>query len=197
MPDAQFLTTAGRGLAEIIHDIKPDQLDAPTPCADYDVRKLLNHLLFWGPSLEGAGRKEAVPPPAASDADVDLTVGDWAGALAAHLDRTIATWSAPTAWTGETSIFGPTKVPAPVIGRMVITELTVHSWDLAQATGQRPERDAALIDYVHAEVSATADQGRRMGAYGPEFTVPTTASTLDKLLGMTGRDPAWTSLWTG
>ncbi|MGP4021274.1 TIGR03086 family metal-binding protein [Saccharopolyspora sp. 5N708] len=191
MSDAQFMARAAAALVEIIRRIKPDQLDARTPCTDYDVRGLVNHLLFWGPSLEGAGRKEIVPPDGA-EADVDLTGGDWAAALEAHLDRTVATWSEPGAWAGTTHMGGPTELPASLVGGMVVGELVVHGWDLAKATGQQLVVDDDLVEYVHGEIAKTAEQGRQMGVYGPAVAVPDTSSTLDRTLGRTGRNPAWT-----
>jgi uncharacterized protein (TIGR03086 family) len=189
MSNASFVAAAATVLEEILGNIKPDQLEAPTPCRDRDVRAMLNHLLFWGPSLEGAARKEAVPPPAEDEADVDLTAGDWAAALGAQLDRITEAWSAPSAWEGSTRMGGPMELPAPLIGGMVVGELVVHGWDLARATGQRPEWDGDLLEYLLGEVAATAEQGREMGVYGPAVAVPETAPTLDRVLGLTGRDP--------
>lgn len=179
-------------LSEIIHAIEPDQLKAKTPCAEYDVRTLLNHLLFWGPSLEGAGRKETVPPPAAAEANVDLTQGDWAAALDAHLDRTVQAWSAPAAWEGTTHLGGPTELPASLVGGMAVGELVVHGWDLARATGQRLAVDEDIVEFLCEEIAKTAAQGRAMGAYGPEVAVSISSSMLDRVLGLTGRRPDWT-----
>ncbi|MEV5544423.1 TIGR03086 family metal-binding protein [Saccharopolyspora shandongensis] len=192
MSEAQFLTRAAASLREVVRNIKPDQLDAPTPCAEYDVRKLMNHLLFWGPSLEAAARKETVPPPAGAEQDLDLTGGDWAADLAALLDRTAGSWSEPSAWEGTTHMGGPTEMPASLVGGMIVVELVVHGWDLAKATGQRVAPDGDVLDYVHDEVAKTAEQGRAMGVYDAEVTIPDTASTLDRILGRTGRNPAWT-----
>ncbi|MCI2423361.1 TIGR03086 family metal-binding protein [Saccharopolyspora sp. K220] len=191
MSDAQFLARAAAALAGIIRDTKPDQLDARTPCTEYDVRGLVNHLLFWGPSLEGAGRKETVPPPDGAEADVDLTGGDWAAALEAHLDRTVAAWSEPGAWEGTTHMGGPTELPASLVGGMVVVELVVHGWDLAKGTGQTLALDDDLVAYVHDEVEKTAAQGRQMGVYGAEIEVPQASSTLDRTLARTGRNPIW------
>jgi uncharacterized protein (TIGR03086 family) len=185
-----FIARAAEPLVGIIRDIKPSDLAAQTPCAEYDVRKLLNHLLFWGPSLEGAARKELVPPPAEAESELDLTAG-WAEALETQLERTATAWSAPSAWDGVTHMGGPTELPSDLVGGMVVTELLVHGWDLARATGQHPDWDGKLVEYVHQEVVHTAAQGREMGVYGPEVTVPPSASTLDRVLGLTGRDPAW------
>lgn len=184
------LSNAAESMATIVRNISADQLPAPTPCADYDVRALVNHLLFWGPSLEAAGRKEIVPPPAATESDVDLTEGDWAATLTAQLDRTATTWSAPAAWEGATRFTGP-ESPATAIGGMIVIELCVHAWDLASATGQALVLDDDLLAFLHDEVTASAEMGRQYGVYGPEVAVPVDAATLDRILGLTGRDPAW------
>ena len=192
MPDVPLMARAAAPLVEVIRTIRPDQLGAPTPCAEYDVRKLVNHLLFWGPSLEGAARKENVPPPAGAETDLDLTGGDWATALEDQVARTVAAWSRPAAWEGTTHMGGPTELPASLVGGMVVGELVVHGWDLARATGQRPVWDDDLVEYLHEEVVQTAEVGRQMGVYGPEVAVPASASALDRTLARTGRDPAWT-----
>jgi uncharacterized protein (TIGR03086 family) len=192
MSNAQFIARAAAPLAEIIRSITPDQLGCRTPCAEYDVRELANHLLFWGPCLEGAARKESVPLPAETETDVDLIGGSLVTALEAHLDRIVAAWSLPGAWQGSTQLGGPMELPAPQIGGMVVAELVVHGWDLARATGQDLTLDDDLLEYLHEEVAKTAEQGREMGVYGPEATLPATAPLMDRILGLTGRDPGWT-----
>jgi len=181
-------STAAEAMAAIVRTITPDQLTSPTPCPEFDVRGLVGHLLRWGPSLAGAGRKVVVPPP---ESGVDLTAGDWRGDLLAHLDDLVSAWAPPAAWEGDTRVVGPTATPARLIGGMVVTELTVHAWDLAAATGQSPSLDDELLAYLHDEVAGGAEQARQMGFYGPEVPVPADAPTLDRVLGLTGRDPAW------
>lgn len=190
MIDAQWPARAAAPLAGLIRDITPDQLSTQTPCAEYDVRKLVNHLLFWGPSVDGAGRKEAVAPPAGAETDLDLTRGDWRAALDAQVERTVATWSRPGAWEGTTHM-GAAELPAPLVGAMVVGELVLHGWDLARATGQHPAWDDDLIAYLHEETAKNAGNGREMGFYGPEVPIPASSPLLDRLLGLTGRDPAW------
>ncbi|MFD1932147.1 MULTISPECIES: TIGR03086 family metal-binding protein [Nonomuraea] len=192
MSGEELMARAAAPLMEIVRGIEPDQLDARTPCAEYDVRKLVNHLLFWGPSLEGAGRGEIVPPPAGAETDVDLTAGDWTAALEANVERVVAAWSRAAAWEGTTHMGGPTELPASLVGGMIMGELIVHGWDLARATGQSLTWDDDLMDYVHDEVGKNAEQGRAMGVYGPAVAVDDAAPVLDRVLGLTGRDPAWT-----
>lgn len=185
------LSNAAEGMAAVARVITDDQLANKTPCAEYDVRGLVNHLLFWGPSLAGGGRKESVPPPAAAESDVDLAAGDWRGHLLALLDDITSSWAPPSAWEGETSMVTSHPLPAPVLGDMIVGELAVHGWDLAVATGQRLDLPADLLAHLHEAVFAGVEQGRQMGMYGPEVTVPADAPALDRILGLTGRDPAW------
>jgi len=189
MSREQLIDKAVATASEVVENINPDQLAEPTPCAEFDVRALLNHLLFWGPSLNAAARKAPVPPPAASEADVDLTAGDWASDLGVLLRDRAAAWGEPSAWTGTTTLGGPQEMPAEVIGAMVLGETVVHTWDLAKATGQAPAWDAELLEFVHADLVLTASVGRDMGLYGPEVPVPSDAPLIERILGLTGRTP--------
>lgn len=175
------MSTAAGALAEIVRAIEPDQLTNPTPCTEFDVRELVHHLLHWGPSLEGAGRKENVPP---SDVDTE----DWRDALLAQLTRTVDAWTPPSAWEGDTHMG-----PARVIGEMIVGEFVTHAWDLARATGQPLDLPEELLAYAYDGIAAGADQAREMGIYGPEVPVAADAPLFDRLLGVTGRDPAWVS----
>lgn len=188
MRDHSSIAKAAAPIVDVVRAIRPDQLAAPTPCHDFDVRGLVNHLLYWGPSLEGAARKESVPPPA----ETDVVDERWAQRLEEQVDRLVDAWGDPSAWEGTTRMGGDYELPAAMVGGMVLGELVVHGWDLGRATGQDPRWDTDVLASVLDEVAASADQGREMGVYGPEVAVPATASTLDRALGLTGRDPQWT-----
>jgi uncharacterized protein (TIGR03086 family) len=188
MSGDQLFKHATAPVIDVVKGIRADQLGGPTPCAEFDVRKLLNHLLYWGPSLEGAARKETVPPPATPESEMDIPA-DWQGRLVGQLETLTGSWSDPAAWEGTTHMGGPTEMPAALVGGMVTGEVVIHGWDLAKATGQDLEFDAELLAYVHKEVESGAEWGRDMGVYGPEVPVPADARTLDRILGLVGRDP--------
>lgn len=191
MHGSSLLATAAVPTIEIVRDIREKHLDAATPCSEFTVRQLINHLLFWGPSLEGAARRESVRRPADNEREVDLTDGDWAVKLETNIDRLVTAWGAASAWEGSASM-GAQEMPASFVGGMVVTELVVHGWDLGRATSQAPIWDDDILDFVLREVVNTAELGRQGGVYGPEVAVPAGSSTLDHLLGLTGRDPRWT-----
>jgi uncharacterized protein (TIGR03086 family) len=83
-------------------------------------------------------------------------------------------------------------MPAPAMAAVALDELVVHGWDLAVATGQPysvSDADAqACISFAGA-VGESPDE--RAGLYGPRVAVPADAPVLDRLLALTGRDPAW------
>jgi uncharacterized protein (TIGR03086 family) len=167
----------------VLRAITDDQLAARTPCADFDVRALLTHLLTWGPTLVGSAYGRSVPP-------ADSVTGDWRDGLEHHLDQVVAGWSRPEAWRGTTPM-ATIELPAATVGGMVVGELVVHGWDLARATDRWPDWPEALLGPLHEEIARTAAQGREMHVYGPEVPVSAGATTLDRLLGVTGRDPQW------
>ncbi len=181
-PETSYLAPAVAPTAAVVRAVPADRLDAPTPCGDWTVRQLVAHLLEWGPVLEAAARKE---PAAPAPADVDLD------RLEAQLAALAVAWSRPEAWAGVTRVGGPTELPASMIGGMVVGEIVVHGWDLARATGQDVEWPVDLLEYLHNEVEKTADMGREMGVYGAPVPVADTAPILDRVLGLTGRDPGW------
>lgn len=185
------LSNAADAMSVVVRAMTDDQLTNKTPCTEYDVRGLINHLLFWGPSLAAAGRKESLPQPATAESDVDLAAGDWRGRLLDLLDDIRSSWAPPSAWEGETSMGTPQLLPAPVMGDMIVGELAVHGWDLAVATGQRLDLPADLVAHLHDAMLAGVEQGREMGMYGPQIAVPADAPVFDRILGLTGRDPAW------
>ncbi|MFD0199265.1 MULTISPECIES: TIGR03086 family metal-binding protein [Saccharothrix] len=190
MSREQLIDKAVATASEVVGNVKPDQLDAPTPCTEFDVRELVNHLLFWGPSLSAAGRKQPAPPlPAAAEADVDLTAGDWTADLLGLLRDRAEAWAEPSAWEGTTTLGSPQALPAAMIGAMVLGETVVHTWDLAQATGQVVSWDADVLEFLHADLLETAPMGREMGLYGPEVEVPADAPLIDRIVGLTGRRP--------
>jgi uncharacterized protein (TIGR03086 family) len=188
---SSLLIPAAREFKHLATSVGEDQMSMPTPCAEYDVRGLVNHLLFWGPWLEAAARKAPAPAEARGESEVDLTTGAWAVALEKQVDGLVDALGFPGAWEGVTKMGGG-ELPASMIGEMVLGEFVVHAWDLAKATGRHWDCDDEVAAGAYAAMAGMADQGRRMAVFGAEVPVPASAPPLERLLGLTGRDPAWT-----
>src|SRR6187431_2264085 len=103
-----LVTLAVAPMRTVLRGITDDQLAAPTPCAEFDVRALLGHLLTWGPTLVGSAYGRAVPPASTSG-------DDWRDGLERQLDAVIAGWSRPEAWRGTTSM-ATLELPAATVG---------------------------------------------------------------------------------
>lgn len=193
MPDFD-LTPATRVLAELVEAVPDSSLGAPTPCAGHSVGDLLDHIGGLSIAFAIAATKEELPDgPMAPSADAANLPEDWRTELPIRLDALATAWQDPAAWDGMTTA-GPLEMPAPVAALVALDEVVVHGWDLAQATAQPFAADPTLLGAVHGFVSEFSGPGReadREGLFGPEVPVPDDAPLLDRVLGLTGRDPGW------
>jgi len=188
------LTPAADELAVLVAGVADDQLSAPTPCEAMDVATLLDHIGGLSLAFTAAAAK-AIPPGATSPPEADgATIGDgFRTDIAERLRALASAWRDPEAWTGMT-VAGGLELPGEVGGLVALDELVLHGWDLAVATGQAFEVDPDAAEAVLGFVSSFAGPGHddeRTGLFGPEVTVADDAPLLDRILGMAGRDPAW------
>jgi uncharacterized protein (TIGR03086 family) len=87
---------------------------------------------------------------------------------------------------------GGVEIPGEIAGVVALDEVVVHGWDLARASGQPYECDPGVLEVVHGFVSQFADQPEaREGLFGPVVELSSSAPLLDRVIGLTGRDPAW------
>ena len=70
-----------------------------------------------------------------------------------------------------------------------VEDLVIHKWDLAKATNQDTSLDAGLAEFAYEVLAPMVEAYRRGGFYGPEATLPITASIQEKLLALSGRQP--------
>jgi uncharacterized protein (TIGR03086 family) len=185
----------------VLDGVQPEQLDLPTPCPDVDVRTLQRHLVMVLQRVAAAGR--GIPPfewPTEPQLADDEVRGAWDAA--AHdiaavwtddvLERTIA-----LPWT--------TLVGAAVLA-IYTNEVTVHTWDLATATGQRPAWDPDVLAVCEAAIHAELPDAERRAMwdavaaqlpsgvpwadpFADAVDVPADASAIDRLVAWNGRQP--------
>lgn len=182
---------ATTAVAEVVAGIRDDQLDAPTPCPDYSVADLLDHLAGLSLAFTDAARKQSGPGGEGGAGDASRLDADWRTSIPARLAGLADAWSAPAAYDGLTYA-GPIEMPAPVAAQVALDEVVVHGWDLARATGQPYDPDAAAVEISLAFASSfETPPGAGDGPFGPPVPVPADAPALDRLIGATGRDPGW------
>ncbi|WP_328924178.1 TIGR03086 family metal-binding protein [Streptomyces sp. NBC_00190] len=184
-PDlAAAVALAGRTLAAV----RPDQYDLPTPCTEFDVRRLSSHLVGVLRRIAVIGRGED-PFSVPSFAD-ELADGEWAAAWEPAAREAARVWADPGVLGRDLRLPMGVK-PGAVAAAVYANELTLHTWDLATATGQRPDWDAGLlerlVEVVRRALPAEARGGRI--PYGEVVPVAEDASALDRLVAWSGRRP--------
>ncbi|MFF3842177.1 TIGR03086 family metal-binding protein [Streptomyces sp. NPDC001930] len=181
-----LLRSAAAQATPLVRGIADTSLGAPTPCAEYDVRALLNHLLGVVVHFQALAAKQ----PADLSATTDwLADADWRDRFEAETGKLVEAWSAPGAEEGTT---GGMAMPARTVGSMVLLDLTVHAWDLARATGRSFTPDPGVVDGLVEEVERMAPMARKMGVFGEAVDLPGDSTVFERLLATTGRDPhAW------
>lgn len=77
---------------------------------------------------------------------------------------------------------------------VALNEVLVHGWDIAAASGQRFIADLTLVEAAYGFVRASAEENPEgsAGLFGPPVSVPEKAPLVDRLIGLSGRDPGWT-----
>ncbi len=183
----------------VIVGIRADQLANPTPCSEMDVRTMLGHLVGVLDRIAALGEGNdpfAVPETFASD---DGWVDAWA-ASARH---------AADAWSDDAVLEQPMALPwiqgtgADVLASY-FSELTVHTWDLATATGQQPDWDDTVVsaalaerDFLPAEnrlalfqeISASMGLDDVAVPFADAVAVSDDSPAIDRLVAWNGRDP--------
>ncbi|HEX2074215.1 MAG TPA: TIGR03086 family metal-binding protein [Geodermatophilus sp.] len=172
----------------VVAGVRDDQLAGPTPCEGTSVAALLDHLV--GLTLAFRMAAEKTPPPGGPSASADDLAPDWRTRLPRQLDELVAAWRDPAAWEGFTEA-GGVRMPAPAMAVVALDEVLVHGWDLAAATGQEYTADPASVEACLGFVAQAAAGPPQPGLFGPPVPVPDDAPAMDRLLGLTGRDPAW------
>jgi len=181
-------------MADLIAQVPDDLLDEPTPCPAYTLGDLVDHVSGLALAFTAAARKAPVPgAPERASGDASRLGTDWRNRLARELDALAEAWRDPAAWTGATRA-GGIDLPGEVAGLVALDEVVVHGWDVARASGQPYAVDGDLLEVVHGFLAPLAQPGQesmRDDIFGPAITVPADAPLLDRVIGLTGRDPAW------
>jgi uncharacterized protein (TIGR03086 family) len=188
------LGPATRQLTRLVEEVRDDQLTAPTPCPDYSLGDLLDHVHGLALAFSAAARKEQLPVGDQAPAgDASQLPEDWRAAIGRRLEELAVAWRDETAWEGLTTVAGVT-LPAADMAAVAMDEVVVHGWDVARASGQELflEDDALTParEFV-AMMSGPGSEEARGQAFGPALPVPDGASALDQVIAGNGRNPAW------
>jgi len=169
----------------VMAQVRPEHLDRPTPCTDWNVRELVNHTIgvMHGIACGVSGQ------PGSGDDITDFTAGDGAeAAFEQAVATSLAAWAAEGVFEGPVNI-GAGEMPAEVaIGINVLDTLT-HAWDLDEALGLDRSMDPAVAEAALAASKMIVSDDLRPGRFAPEVAIADDAPAHDRLAAFLGRTP--------
>ena len=167
----------------IVDGVTPEQMDAPTPCREWDVRALLDHMtgavMMFGQALTG------VSGPSPAD---DVVGRDPAETFRQATRTTLGAWRQPGAM--ERTLKLPMgEVPGALAININLMDAYVHGLDLAVATGQEDKVEPEMAESALALAKEMGlDKFRMPGVFGPEVPCAETATPHRRLLAFLGRN---------
>ncbi|MDA3647454.1 TIGR03086 family metal-binding protein [Saccharopolyspora indica] len=181
---SRSLDQIGRQVAAV----RPDELGNRTPCTDYDVRALLGHVVsvLRRLALAGAGTDFSEVPGVVVGIDDD----GWSDAFARARDEVERVWGDDEVLDRAVDLKWAT-MPGRTVLDAYTHEFTIHSWDLAHATGRLADLDPDLATRALEVLPTFAPPETRSaeGTFAPVVQVPEDADTYTRLAAYTGRHP--------
>ena len=177
--------------ARLVDNVPPGQMSLPTPCAEWDVRALLAHLV--GGNLRWAAMARGEPlqhgPARGSGPSADLLGNDPASSYRRSATALQEAWQDPTL-LDQTFDLPIGALPGQAAMRLRLVETVVHAWDLAQATGQRPAFDPAAVREAWQFTVTTLPACRPADSpFAAPVPVADDAPEIDRLAAYLGRTP--------
>jgi uncharacterized protein (TIGR03086 family) len=186
------LEPAASEMSHLIGRVLDEMLGWATPDPGYSLGDLIDHVGEQALAFTVAATKDVDPlsGPAAVG-DIARLGADWRTRIPRDLAALGAAWDDPAAWDGATRA-GGVDLPGRVAGVVGLTELVVHGWDIAVASGQRLDPDQDALVAVHGFLAQVRfDDPVTAGGFGPVVAVPADRPLLDQVIGLSGRDPDW------
>lgn len=197
MTDAQSTPSARslipgevRHFTELVEAVRADGWTLPTPCADWSVAQLVNHVVsehMWAPHILGGETIDAVGDRYDGDLLGEDPLGAWRAAVAGSVP---AFEALPTDDQPVHLSFG--TVPADEYCNQMLLDLVVHGWDLARGIGAESSPDPAAVARTLGYSRANAELIVASGMFDEPVTTDSD-DDLDQLVALLGRSPAWTS----
>jgi uncharacterized protein (TIGR03086 family) len=182
-----YMTECAAEAARVARAVTAGRLSGSTPCAEWDLRTLVNHwVLYTSHGLEHRALREQLSD-ALTGRDFTSDPG-WAQRYADQLDRAVTAWADPAVWEGEVDL-GGAKMPAGEVASMIVKEMAVHGWDVATATGQEFRVSDGAGRLVLDVVETHGDLYRRYDGFADPVAVSADAPVFERALAASGRDP--------
>ena len=172
----------------VLVQVQAGQLAAPTPCASWDARALIEHFIgSAGWAATAIGGPEAADQEAA---DQGFAVGDFVAAYDQGIKGALAAFGTEGALEKAVTLpWG--EFSGAALMWLAVNDQFVHGWDLARAIGHDTDLDSGLADELLVRGQAWITDAYRgpdgTGLFGPSVKAPTRASSADRLAAFLGR----------
>jgi uncharacterized protein (TIGR03086 family) len=171
----------------VIDGVEPSQLGNATPCTEWTVRDVINHVVGGATMFAECVEQGSVPDDRLGQLMGGDNLGDdYKGAYHAAAERASAAFSGEGALEKVVKLpFG--EMPAGVALNIAVMDVMTHALDVAKATGQTVNDDELLETALTIGRQLITDDFRRPGVFGAEQPAPPNASAADQLLAFAGR----------
>jgi len=164
---------------QVVDAVTADQWAAATPCTDWTAADLLRHLVLGNSRFAAAVSGDPLPEDAGPDSGLPAAYRESGAAL-------LAAFGAPGALERIVTVpFG--TVPGSVALHLRVTEILVHGWDLAKATGQSAEFPADVAEQELAFSRSALEQLPPDRPFAPPQPVAQDAPAIERLVACLGR----------
>ncbi|MFN2477638.1 MAG: TIGR03086 family metal-binding protein [Pseudonocardiaceae bacterium] len=170
-----------------VRSVRAEQWGNSTPCTEWDVRALVNHLVteqLWAPLLLDGATIDDIGDRFDGDQLGDDPVAAWASAAVAAREA----FAAPGALRRSVELsYG--RRPAQGYCQEMTMDLTVHAWDLARGIAADERLDPELVSDVLAFIESQVEQLAGSGLFAPPVALADDADAQTRLLALLGRRP--------
>ncbi|WNG92655.1 TIGR03086 family metal-binding protein [Mycobacterium sp. ITM-2016-00318] len=182
-PPTDELESAEASLAvlqSVLHPIADDDLSKQTPCREFDIAGLTDHLMNSITVIGGAAGAQLPDRDSADSVERQVVAAARPALDAWHrrgLDGTVQ--------------FGDNEAPARTMAAILSLEFLVHAWDYATSMGRKVDAPDSLSDYViELAKGVITPEGRNTAGFDDPIDIAADARSLHKLVAYTGRNPS-------
>lgn len=176
-------------MVKVLAGVTDSQLTESSPCTLWSVGDLIDHvdqvaLVFTALALENADELLRV----ATNPDVAHLGPDWHESISKHVRALGTSWDDPAAWQGSGNMPG-SDLSNELWGKITLTELVVHGWDIAQATGQSFDVPEPSLNACFEHVAEFVPSAPVPALWGPHVDVASGETLMNRIVAITGRHP--------
>jgi uncharacterized protein (TIGR03086 family) len=180
---------ACQGMIHVLAGVTDAQLTSSSPCTEYTVGDLIHHIeqVSRGSTALALQDTDELRGVATGPEAVHLGP-DWRDGVAQHVRTLGKVWHDPAAWHGSGNVPG-SDLSNEMWGKITLTELVVHAWDIAKATGQPFDLPEHTLRACLDHVSDFVPNAPVPALWGPPVDVASDATLIDRIVATTGHRP--------